>query len=301
MSPFVPLIAFLRLPVVLMRLARLLLHLAYGVCLAIVYPRFSVAMQRRILQRWSAGLLAVLNIQLVFAAREEAHQLHAGLVVCNHISWLDVFVLNAFIPMRFVAKAEVRRWPLVGWLCVRAQTLFIERGRIRSTSRINAQLSALLQRGESLAVFPEGTTTDGTTVAHFHGASFQPAIDACCPVLPIALRYQDGRGVQSDAANYIGDTTLVASIWRILNAPGLHACLFVTPLLDARSMQRRELAARAQKQICTALEAMYLAALLPKRNYRPVQAARCSRVEREQNFRSRYSLLLYITLSCQRR
>lgn len=293
-------LAVSHLPLMLLRVARLLLHLAYGVGLALPYPHFDRARQRRILQHWSADLLAILNIRVTLSAKADLAYPQARLVVCNHVSWLDVFVLNAVIPTRFVAKEEVRHWPLIGWLCVRAQTLFIARDRMRSVARINGQLATLLQQGESLTVFPEGTTTDGASVAHFHAAPLQPAVDACCAVLPIALRYEDEHGIQSSAANYTGDTSLLESIWRLLNTPRLHACLLLTPQLDARNMERRLLARRAQQQVGTGLKAMHLAALLPERRYRPVQAA-TGAIHAQQHFRSLYSLLLYTTLSCPHR
>ncbi len=164
--------------VALFRAVRLALHIGYGLTLAVAYPWFAASLRRRILQHWSAGLLHIFNVRIAIANDDPLHRLRHGLIVTNHISWLDVFVLNAVVPMRFVAKSEVRRWPVIGWLCARAQTLFIERGNARSAARINVHLVELLQREECLAVFPEGTTTDGTQVAHFHSSLLQPAIDA---------------------------------------------------------------------------------------------------------------------------
>lgn len=275
---------------------RLALHLAYGLVLAISYPWFGLGTRRRILQRWSANLLAVLNIRVTFAAKGEIQDGHPGLIVSNHVSWLDVFVLNSVIPMRFVAKSEVRSWPVIGWLCARAQTLFIERGKMRSAARINTSMAELLQRGESLAVFPEGTTTDGAQVANFHSSLLQPAIDAGSQVHPIAIRYQNSRGDRSHDATYIDDVSLGRSIWRILCSPQLQVRLLLTPALDVRGVDRRELASKARQQIGTALEAMELSANLAAREYQPVQAAN-SRAGAEQHFQSLYCVLLYTTLA----
>jgi 1-acyl-sn-glycerol-3-phosphate acyltransferase len=275
---------------------RLALHLGYGLVLAISYPWFGLHRRRRILQSWSAGLLAVMNVRVTFASKGEIQDGHCGLIVSNHVSWLDVFVLNSVIPMRFVAKSEVRSWPVIGWLCARAQTLFIERGKMRSAARINTSMAELLQQGESLAVFPEGTTTDGAQVALFHSSLMQPAIDAGAQVHPIAIRYQNRRGERSQDASYIDDVSLGQSIWRILCSPHLQVRLLLTPALDVRGVERRELAIQARQQINTALEAMQLSAALAEREYKPVQAS-CARAGAEQHFQSLYCVLLYTTLA----
>ncbi|MFA6120448.1 MAG: lysophospholipid acyltransferase family protein [Sideroxydans sp.] len=281
------------------RAIKLAAHIAYGLMLAVTYPWFSLSIRRRILQRWSAGLLTALNIQVTFAAKGKIQDEHSGLIVSNHISWLDVFVLNSVIPMRFVAKSEVRGWPVIGWLCARAQTLFIERGKMRSAARINTSMAELLQQGESLAVFPEGTTTEGAQVAHFHSSLLQPAIDAGSQVHPIAIRYQNQRGERSNDASYIDDVSLGQSIWRILCSPQLQVRLLLTPALDVRGVDRRELATQARQQISTALEAMQLSSTLVAREYVPVQASQ-ARAGAEQHFQSLYCVLLYTTLAYER-
>lgn len=289
-------IRIFRSVIAIFRAIRLAVHIAYGLILAIKYPWFGLHKRRSILQSWSAGLLAVLNIHVTFTTKGEIKDGHHGLIVSNHVSWLDVFVLNSVIPMRFVAKSEVRSWPVIGWLCARAQTLFIERGKMRSAARINSSMAELLQQGESLAVFPEGTTTDGAQVAHFHSSLLQPAIDAGSQVHPIAIRYQDSRGERSHDATYIDQVSLGRSIWRILCSPQLHVRLLLTPALDVRGAERRALAMQARQQISTALEAMQLSANLATREYKPVQAS-SSRAGAEQHFQSLYCVLLYTTLA----
>ena len=237
------------------RAARLALHLASGLAMATVYPWLGPVLRRHILQCWSGNLLRILNVRVEFEGAER-HALHHGLIVSNHVSWLDVFVLNAVVPMRFVAKSEVRAWPVVGWLCARAQTLFIERGKARSAARMNVQLVELLRRGECLAVFPEGTTTDGSKVAHFHASLLQPAIDAGVPVHPLAIRYQDSDGAFSTTAAYIGDMSLSASLWKVLRTPSLHVRLAAAPPLEMQGVDRRTLARTAREHVGTALRQM---------------------------------------------
>jgi len=239
--------------IALLRAARLALHIAYGLTMAVAYPWLPAGIRRRILQSWSAGLLDIFNVKVNIAAKDPLHCLRSGLIVTNHISWLDVFVLNAIVPMRFVAKSEVRRWPAIGWLCARAQTLFIERGKARAAARMNVHLVELLQRGECLAIFPEGTTTDGAQVAHFHSSLLQPAIDAKAQVHPIAIRYHEGSGARSTAAAYIDDLSFGASMWNILSTPELHVRLIASASLDACTLDRRNLTQAAREQIGAAL------------------------------------------------
>ncbi len=232
------------------RATRLLLHLTYGFAVALVFPQLNQGLRRQILRRWSCRLLRILNVEVIFELMDMPR---SGIVVTNHISWLDVFVLNAMTPMRFVAKSEVRRWPLFGWLCARAQTLFIERGRARDAARINKQVGRLLNEGESLVVFPEGTTTDGREVRAFHASLLQPAIDARAPVYPIAIRYHDEHGMRSMAAAYIDDVSFIASLWNILSCKCLRVHLVATPSIDATDSDRRTVAHKARQQIHEAL------------------------------------------------
>jgi len=237
--------------IALFRAFRLALHIAYGLLMAMIYPRLPAGMRRRILQNWSADLLSIFNVKLDAPSFDG---MQSGLIISNHISWLDIFVLNSVVPMRFVAKSEVRRWPAIGWLCARANTLFIERGNARAAARINTRLGELMQQGESLAVFPEGTSTDGAQVAHFHAFLLQPAIDASVPLHPIAIRYQDESGARSTAAAYFDDISFGASMWTLLNTPNLHVRLMATQSLRAAEFDRRELARRAHESISAALQ-----------------------------------------------
>jgi 1-acyl-sn-glycerol-3-phosphate acyltransferase len=236
------------------------LHILYALAIAVSYPWLSLALQRRILQSWSCELLDILGIELLIDSDDPLHAVERGLIVTNHVSWLDVFVLNAVVPMRFVAKSEVRSWPLIGWLCARAQTLFIERGKARSAARINTKMVEMLQRGECLAVFPEGTTTDGAQVAHFHSSLLQPAIDAGVQVQAIALRYQDPYGQRSAAAAYIDEISFGESMWMILSARHLQVRLVAAAPLTTAGADRRSLTQHAHHSIAASLQLLEEAA-----------------------------------------
>ena len=286
----------LRKVIALFRAARFALHLGYGLTLAVIYPWLDPALRRRILQSWSADLLHIFNVRIEIGHDDPLHTLRNGLIVTNHISWLDVFVLNSVVPMRFVAKSEVRRWPVIGWLCARAHTLFIERGKARSAARINVQLVTLLQRGECLAVFPEGTTTDGTQVAHFHPSLLQPAIDADAQVHPIAIRYQDARGAYSSIAAYIDEISFGASLWNILSTPELHVRLVATPPLEACGTHRSNLTRIARQHISAALDAMHVAPVPSPQAATSHEQAHVP-AESGLHFQSLYCVLLYPSLA----
>jgi 1-acyl-sn-glycerol-3-phosphate acyltransferase len=238
----------------LFRGGRLALHLFYAVLLAISYPHLNQTKRRRTLKTWSRQLLDILNIGIRTEGQWPVHGEGGCLVVANHVSWLDIFVLNAIYPSRFIAKAEVRNWPLIGWLCKRSNTIFIERAMRQDAASINQRVSFLLKQGICIGLFPEGTTTDGKQVGHFHSALIQPAIDAGAMLCPIALRYQDENGKQSSTATFTGEMTLSRSIWHILRSPRFDALLVFTPALATTGENRRVLARAAQEAISQGLQ-----------------------------------------------
>jgi 1-acyl-sn-glycerol-3-phosphate acyltransferase len=234
--------------------SRLFLHLFSGMLLAVIYPHLNQIRQRRAMKTWSRQLLTILNIGIQIEGRQPTRGEGGCLIVANHVSWLDIFVLNAINPASFIAKSEVRGWPIIGWLCRRSGTIFIERAMRQDASMINQRVSLLLKQGACIGLFPEGTTTDGKQVGHFHSALIQPAIDAGIRLCPIALRYQDKNGEPEIAAAFVGDTTLAQSIWQILRCPHLNALVVFTPALLADSANRRVLARTAQAAIAQVLQ-----------------------------------------------
>lgn len=237
-----------------LRGARLALHISYGMLLAVFYPYLNPTRQRRILKRWSRQLLNILNIGIQIEGHQPARSEDGCLMVANHVSWLDVFVLNALHPSRFIAKSEVRGWPIIGWLCRRSGTIFIERAVRRDTALINQRVGMLLKQGVCVGLFPEGTSTDGRQVGHFHSALIQSAIDAGVRLCPIALRYHDEQGKLSTVAAFTGDTTLVQSIFRILRCRHHNVLAVFTPALTTINENRRVLARSAQEAIARGLQ-----------------------------------------------
>ncbi len=237
-----------------LRLARLGAHLAHGLWIVQTrYARLAPAEQDRRLERWSRKLLAILRVR-VAAHNAPALIPERCLLVANHTSWLDIFAVYAVAPSLFVAKSDIRGWPLVGRLVARVGTIFIERGSRRHARVTNERIVAALASGRLVSVCPEGTTTDGRSLAHFHAALLQPAIDAGAAVLPVALRYRESAGAPTDAAAFVGEMSFVESIWQVARAPGLTVELRFAAAIDARDLHRRELAALARSVIARELD-----------------------------------------------
>jgi 1-acyl-sn-glycerol-3-phosphate acyltransferase len=205
------------------KLARAIAHALGGWwTIRFVFPRLTPDQRSATVQRWAADMLAVLGIRLEVHGTPPAHG--PMLLVANHLSWLDILAIHAARHVRFVAKAGVRHWPLIGTLATGAGTLYIERERRRDALRVVHHMTEALREGDLIAVFPEGTTTDGSTLLPFHANLLQAAISANAPAQPAALRFADAAtGATSLAARYIDDDNLVASLWRTLRAPPLVA------------------------------------------------------------------------------
>lgn len=240
-------------PLRLLRLARLALHLVRGLFIAwLRYPRLSEAEQLAQKRRWSQALLSILAVSV--RVKGFSGKLPGRcMLVLNHISWLDIFAVDARFPATFIAKSEIRRWPVVGWLCSLVGTLYIERGRRSAARHARQAVARALERGELIAVFPEGTTTHGGSLERFHAALFQPALDAAATLQPVALRYLDGRGRHTDAAGYVGETSLLDSVWTIVSTRRMVVELRVLEPISAGAQTRRSLADRAEAAIAAEL------------------------------------------------
>jgi 1-acyl-sn-glycerol-3-phosphate acyltransferase len=237
----------------LTRLARLPAHLARGLWQSRRFPSLSAERQDRTSAAWSRRLMSILGVRV--HATNAPHDPGLGtLLVANHVSWLDVFALYTVAPGIFVAKSEIAGWPLLGRLVTNAGTIYIERGRGRHARRTNERIVAALGERGRVIVFPEGTTSDGTHVRRFHAALLQPAIAAGGMVQPVLIRYTDGRGHPSHAADYVGDTSLAQSMWSIVSARRLVVEIEFLPPIPAAEADRRVLAHAAHDAIARALD-----------------------------------------------
>ena len=231
------------------RLLRVLGHLLAGLAtIVFVFPRLDIPQRNERVQAWARRMLGVLGIGL---------QLHGQpplrgpvLLVANHISWLDILVMHAARHCRFVSKADVRRWPLIGRLATGAGTLYVERESRRDAMRVVHQMASALQAGDILAVFPEGTTSDGIDLLPFHANLIQAAISAPAPAQPVAIEFiETHTGRRSLAPCYIGDDTLVGSLWRTLTGDPITAVVRYGLAQPAQGRDRRDWAGHLRAQV----------------------------------------------------
>lgn len=232
------------------RLARTGLHLCRGAASVVcVFPFLSVQARRRHKARWSRRLLEILGVRLCVAGTPPT----GGFLVSNHISWLDIYAINASAPAAFVSKDDVRGWPLIGWLAANTETIFLERGSRSAAMQAKERMAAVLREGTLVGAFPEGTTSVGDTVLPFHAALFQAAVDAGVATVPAVLRYTERNGEASRAAAYVGDTSLWQCVKAVLAADRLTVHVDFLPAMEASMQDRRHLAAHAHRLIASRL------------------------------------------------
>ena len=235
------------------RLARMLVHVLWGMSIcAVVFPWIGRGKRDWHIRRWSRKLLAICNVT-VQERPDSAPVLQHSMVVANHVSWLDIFVIHSLYPSRFVAKAEIRSWPLAGWLAEKAGTVFIARGNRRDLRHIFKGLVSSLHAGERVAFFPEGTTAAQGALLPFHANLFEAAIDAKVQVQAMALSYEGEGGGSHPSVDFIGEMSFAESIFAILNGPPVVAMLAVLPPVDATGAHRRELAESTHQAVAAAL------------------------------------------------
>jgi len=231
------------------KILRGLVHLLAGWwTLRFVFPRLSIEQREMRVQAWSLQFLALWGIHL----RVLGQPVVAGpaLLVANHISWLDILVIHAARYCRFVSKSDIRDWPMLGLLATGSGTLYIERSRRKDALRMVLDMAQAMQGGDVLAVFPEGTTSDGLSLLPFHANLIESAIAAQAPVQPLALRFVDARsGEPTLAPCYIGDDTLIASVWRTLKAPPIVAVVHFGQPQEAEGRDRRQWARELREAV----------------------------------------------------
>lgn len=217
------------------------------------FPGLTPVEREREVERWARRMLALMGVRLELQGTPPASG--PVLLVCNHLSWLDILAIHAARHVRFVSKSDVRRWPVIGTLADGAGTLYIERERRRDALRVAHHMAEALRAGELIAVFPEGTTSDGQDVRPFHANLLQAAISAAAPVQPMALRFvDDASGLPSLAPRYIDDDNLITSLWNTLGAPPLRAIVHFGEPQAAPGRERRAWAASLHADVRTLRE-----------------------------------------------
>ena len=238
-----------------LRIARAALHVAGGlVTVLALYPLLAHRGRAAVSRRWSAALLQMLGVEIRSGG---APVPNGALLVANHVSWLDVLVVNTVCPVTFVSKREVGAWPAIGILLARTGTVLLRRGDGHAAWSAVHEIGALLGAGRAVAIFPEGTTSDGRRVLPFRPALLQAAVNEQSRVVPLALSYHDARGERCAAAAFVGDMNLLQSLRRIASAPRVVASVTILPVQTPRAapsqaphgFARRELATRCRQLV----------------------------------------------------
>lgn len=233
----------------LVKLGRLLLEFARAaLVLWLLFPRLERDDKLRHIQRWAGKVLLILEIEVQCDGPSPATR--ARLVVANHLSWLDVLVIQSLLPGVFVAKTEVRHWPLFGWMAQTCATIFVERSSRKSARTMIDDTLTAFQQGYSVIAFPEGTSSDGSDLGVFHANIFEGAIKARTHVQPVTLRYLDaGTGLPTDAALFIGDMTLLASLRKVMASSPIKTRVHLGECIPSNGHSRRSLANQSHQII----------------------------------------------------
>ncbi|MGF6393287.1 lysophospholipid acyltransferase family protein [Pseudomonas plecoglossicida] len=255
---------------VLARLSRLLLVLLFGMLMASVIAvgerlGFKAPLDRR--QRWACLFMKRLVAALPFDVRVIGELPQRPMLwVSNHVSWTDIPLLGMLLPLSFLSKAEVRHWPLAGWLAEKAGTLFIRRGG-GDGQRLREQIAQQLGQARPLLIFPEGTTTDGRQLRTFHGRLLAGAIDRGMAVQPVAIQYLRG-GEPDPIAPFIGDDDLVSHLLRLFAEPRSEVCIHLLQPIGSVGKERAALAFQAQQAIELALFGVEAVEVAPRKQAR---------------------------------
>ena len=236
------------------RLLFAVVHALHGIVIVLLrFPSLGLIARRQKIAWWSARMLKILGLRLNLQGRWHEG---AKLIVANHVSWLDIMAIHAVCPhARFVAKAEVRHWPVIRHLVDCAGTIYIERERKRDALRVVHQVAQALAAGDTVAIFPEGTTGPGPQLLPFHANLLQAAIAGGAAVQPVLLRFADAQTAFSPSAAYVGDTTLFGSLRMLARGQGLVVHVTVMPARACVQTDRRLLAQALRAQMAAVLAA----------------------------------------------
>lgn len=235
---------------------------------ALVFPFISKHTNRKLIKWWCGGLLRAFNIKVLCHGQIPAANTNSVMFVANHISWSDIHALNSIIPLRFIAKSDIKSWPVFGYLVRKSSTIFVERGKRQEAGRIVDLTKDSLSAGDNVCFFPEGTTTDGTgagghgiaasvlpgsPVLAFKSSVLQAAIDAKARIWPVAIRYSHADGSINKQMAYAGDTTIVESMKNVLKQKNPTVNLhFLTPIAT-NGQNRRDVTKTAYEAIVAKL------------------------------------------------
>ncbi|HEX4942804.1 MAG TPA: lysophospholipid acyltransferase family protein [Usitatibacteraceae bacterium] len=221
--------------------------------LRVAWPRASAQRRHEIAVQWSQDLLAILAVRVHCDGKPPSQGRTGAMIAANHVSWVDIFAIASVRHTRFIAKSEIRDWPLAGWLAAKSGTIFIRRARRHDTARINAQVHDALAEGECVALFPEGTTTEGDRLLKFHSSLFEPAVANGARVYPVAVRYEDRDGTPLRSAAYVGDLTFAQSLGLVIRTRETIARLAFAEPIHPERLSRQDVAMEAHRRVATLL------------------------------------------------
>lgn len=240
-----------------LRVPVLLLHIGLGLPLTLaLINRFTARwtldgerVDHRAIRWWSGGLMRIFGFRL----RRVGQPLRGPhLLVANHVSWIDIELVHSQRAVGFVAKAEISRWPLVGWVAKRGGTIYHQRGNNASLNGVLDMMVGRLDSGQAVGVFPEGTATTGDAIRTFHARIFQAAFEAQVPVQPVALRYGEAGDAQTIVAFQRGEN-FVQNFLRLLGEPSRVAEVHFLPPIQPGEEGRRHVAEQARERIVEAM------------------------------------------------
>ena len=190
---------------------------------AVSAPRTSVSGSPAEAGRWIQAHATSIRDALEIRCRHRGAAAAGGLILCNHISYLDILVLASASPVVFVAKSEVRGWSILGWLASKGGTLFVRRNKRSDVARVGQELARTIAGGVPVLLFPEGTSSDGQAVLPFHSSLLEPAVAGGWPVTPAALAYRLEGGSVAEHVSYWGEMTFLPHFLRLLGLPAVEA------------------------------------------------------------------------------
>ena len=239
-------------------ISRLLIHVVKACFVTTcLFPFMNESQRKRYVRKWSKKLLDICRVSVRINNPE--HLSPKALVVANHISWLDIFLIYTFVDGHFIAKADMARWPMIGRLARNVGTLFLERNSARHLKTILERLVTDLKEEERYIFFPEGTTSKQGQMLPFHPNLFEGAIHSGLPIQPFALRYINRQGQFEDAVDSHGDITFGESVISIIGKDYIQAELTILPLISSEGLQRKELSIQTQEAIISVLSQSHVA------------------------------------------
>lgn len=235
----------------------LFLHLLLGISLAFIIfipwieQRLPTGFSARVVVCWSGLLCCIFGLRI---QPKGQIALPPTQFVANHISWLDIFAILSQFNVKFVSKSEVSNWPFIGWLSQRVGTLYIKRGKFEASNTVTQSMEKALSEGEHVLFFPEGTSTDGSTIKRFHARLFQAAMNQKTLIQPITLSYTHPETQQRHQhVPYIGDDNFLAYTWRIMGEKTIDLEMVFGEAIYAENAPRRYFSDYTQQQILTTL------------------------------------------------